>query len=113
MACRELLVTLDLPRPAMISILALRERWTSSRDYLLAGTASGLDLHPTSSGRIRDRQSGGTFAHIRTFSGNVVDVALSRDAGLEVRWPMSEVVAPREKMRHVLVVHDNTTKRPS
>jgi hypothetical protein len=48
----------------------------------LQRTASGLDLHPTSSRKIRDRQSGGTLAHIRTLTGNVVSVAFSWDAGL-------------------------------
>jgi hypothetical protein len=83
MACRELLVTFDLPRPAMVSmLLGCESDGASSREYLLASTASGLDLHPTSSRRIRDRQSGGTLAHIRTLTGNVVSVAFSWDAGL-------------------------------
>ena len=90
MTCRELLVALDLPRPAIVSMLARESDEVSSKD-LLASTASGLDLHSTSSGRICDRQCGVTFAHVRTLSGKVVSVACSQDASLIVAAEMANV----------------------
>lgn len=80
MTCWELLITLDLSRPAIVSMMVWEGDWSPPTDYLLASTASGLDLHSTSSGRIRDRQCSVTFAHIRTLS--CIDVAFSQDAGI-------------------------------